>query len=234
MTQNQTKSRIGKSMTRKRRAGAEVISSILLVAVTVVGAVILTSFLDETFVAGSLGASSGSDSVIKSVKLVGFDTRDGGYLMNIQTLNNTSASNPTDGVLCRENCAPNKSPITGGTEIMVIQIENTGVNPIFLHNIYLDSIDHNWDSSTAGSNLNTAGSFGNGNFPGDGSFSIISNISNPIQREDNQIQNGEIVFLIIKLDNANEDIPLSKTIRAQFNIGANQLSEVLIESGGAQ
>jgi hypothetical protein len=221
MTQNQTKSRIGKSMTRKRRAGAEVISSILLVAVTVVGAVILTSFLDETFVAGS-------------VKLVGFDTRDGGYLMNIQTLNNTSASNPTDGVLCRENCNPNDSPINGGTEIMVIQIENTGVNPIFLHNIYLDSIDHNWDSSTAGSNLNTAGSFGNGNFPGDGSFSIISNISNPIQREDNQIQNGEIVFLIIKLDNANEDIPLSKTIRAQFNIGANQLSEVLIESGGAQ
>ena len=83
MTQNQLKSCIGKLMTRKRRAGAEVISSILLVAVTVVGAVILTSFLDETFVAGSLGASSNSDSVIKTVQLVGFDTRDGDHLMNI-------------------------------------------------------------------------------------------------------------------------------------------------------
>jgi hypothetical protein len=203
------------------------------VAVTVVGAVILTSFLDETFVAGSLGASSSSDSVIKSVKLLGFDTRDGGHLMNIQTLNNTS---PANDYLCRSTCYPNpnESPLVGGTEIMVIQIQNTGVNPIFLHNIYLDGVDHNWDSSTAGANLNTAGNFGNGNFPGDGSFSIISDISNPIQRDDNQIQNGETVNLIIKLDNTNDDIPLSKTIRTQFNIGANQLSEVLIESGGAQ
>jgi hypothetical protein len=234
MVQNQPKYGIGISLTCKRRAGAEVISSILLVAITVVGAVILTSFMDETFVAGSLGASSGSDSVIKSVKLIGFDTRDGGHLMNIQTLNNTSASNPTDQYLCRSTCDPNQTPHTGGTEIMVIQIENSGVNPIFLHNIYLDGVDHNWDSSTAGVDLNTAGNFADGNFPGDGSFSIISDISNPIQRDDNQIQNGETVNLIIKLDNTNDDLPLSKTIRAQFNIGANQLSEVLIETGGAQ
>jgi hypothetical protein len=219
----------------KRRAGAEVISSVLLVAITVVGAVILTSFLDETFVAGSLGASSSSDSVIKSVKLIGFDTRDGGHLMNIQTLNNTSLSFPSNQNLCRVSCTQNTSPTDGGTQIMVIQIENTGVNPIFLHNIYLDSVDHVWDISTAGKSLDTEGTFIAGNFPGDGSFSITpSDIPNPTQREDNQIQNGETVNLIIKLDNYNDDVPLSKTIRAQFNIGANQLSEVLIESGGAQ
>jgi hypothetical protein len=232
MGQNKIKSGFGKSMNHKRRAGAEVISSILLVAVTVVGAVILTSFLDETFVAGSLGASSSSDSVIKSVKLLGFDSRDGGHLMNIQTLNNTS---PTNQNLCRASCLQNTSPLTGGTEFMVIQIENKGVNPIFLHNIYLDGVDHKWDYSTAGADLDVSGSFGAGNFPGDGSFSIISSdVSNPVQRNDNQIQNGETVNLIIKLDNINDDIPLSKTIRAQFNIGANQLTEVLIESGGAQ
>jgi hypothetical protein len=235
MAQNQFKSCIGKLMTRKRRAGAEVISSILLVAVTVVGAVILTSFLDETFVAGSLGTSSGSDSVIKSVKLVSFDARSGGELMNIPTLNNTLSNNQ---YLCRTSCNSNTNPSTGGTEFVVIQIENKGVNPIFLHNVYLDSVDHNWDSSTAGFDLDAnSGSFGAGNFPGDGKFSIISSdiATLPlIQREDNQIQNGETVNLIIKLDQTNYDIPLSKTIRAQFNIGDNQLSEVLIESGGAQ
>jgi hypothetical protein len=244
MTQNQLKSCIGKLMTRKRRAGAEVISSILLVAVTVVGAVILTSFLDETFVAGSLGASSNSDSVIKTVQLVGFDTRDGDHLMNIQTLNNTSS---LDQFLCRNSCNSNTNPIppNNGTEFMVIQIENKGVNPIFLHNIYLDGIDHTWDSSTAGVDLDAnGGSWISNNFPGDGKFSILSTSTrcepeNPLpgveyQCGSNEIINGETVNLIIKLDNINADIPLSKTIRAQFNIGDNQLSEVLIESGGAQ
>ena len=42
------------------------------------------------------------------------------------------------------------------------------------------------------------------------------------------------VNLLIKLDTTNPDIALSKTIRAQFNIGSNQLSEFIIESGGAQ
>jgi hypothetical protein len=54
------------------------------------------------------------------------------------------------------------------------------------------------------------------------------------QCSENQIQSGQRVNLLIKLDTDNPDIPLSKTIRAQFNIGANQLSEFLIESGGAQ
>jgi hypothetical protein len=234
MTQNQLRSCIGKLVTRKRRAGAEVISSILLVAVTVVGAVILTSFLDETFVAGSLGASSNSDSVIKSVKLVGFDSRDGGNLMNIPNLNNTL---PTDQSLCRSSCNSNSFPGSpnNGTEFVILKIENKGVNPIYMHNVYLDGVNHIWDSSTSGVQLKPQGQWSLGEFPGDGRFSIISNdVSDLTQREDNQIINGETVNLIIKLDTANDDIPLSKTIRAQFNIGDNQLSEVLIESGGAQ
>jgi len=55
-----------------------------------------------------------------------------------------------------------------------------------------------------------------------------------IQNPDNQIESGQTVNLLIKLDTTNPNIPLSKTIRAQFNIGSNQLSEFLIESGGAQ
>ena len=61
-------------------------------------------------------------------------------------------------------------------------------------------------------------------------------INTPItkQNQDNKIESGQTVNLLIKLDNKNPDLQLSKTIRAQFNIGANQLSEFLIESGGAQ
>ena len=236
MAQNKLKSSIRKLTPQKRRAVAEVISSLLLVAITVVGAVILTTFLDESFISGGLTASA-SDSTVKTIKLIKYDSRDGGNLMQYPNLNNTS---PVDQKLCRASCSsfPNANPVgSGGTEFLVIQVENQSVNPIFLHNIWLGNATHSWDSFSAGAELNMddASSVTNGGFPSDGSFSILSTDINILtQREDNQIQNGERVNLIIKLDSSNPDIPLSKTLRTQFNIGANQLSETLIESGGAQ
>ncbi len=236
MKQNNLKSCIRKSTPQKRRAVAEVISSLLLVAITVVGAVILTQFLDESFISGGL-AASGSDSTVKTIKLIAYDSRDGGNLMKFSNLNNTS---PTDQKLCRASCTnpngnPNISPF--GSEFIVIQVRNQSVNPIFLHDVWLGNATHSWDPGTSNVDLKMNDPFSstNGGFPGDGKFSILSTDTNDlIQNIDNQIQSGQTVNLLIKLDNTNPDIQLSKTIRAQFNIGANQLSEFLIESGGAQ
>ena len=249
MKQKNSKSSIRKITHIKRRAVAEVISSLLLVAITVVGAVILTTFLDESFISGGL-AASGSDSTIKTIKLIKFDSRDGGNLMGLSNLNNTLSSPPE---LCRKKCVsnPNGNPVTvNGTEFLVIQIENRSVNPIFLHNVWLNNATHSWDSTTAGKPLKMEddSSVTSDGYPGDGKFSILptdcdDTIVDPCdpteanhyrQTQDNQIQSGQSVNLLIKLDSINPDIQLSKTIRAQFNIGANQLSEFLIESGGAQ
>ena len=234
MTQNNLKSCIRRFTPKKRRAVAEVISSLLLVAITVVGAVVLTTFLDEAFISGGL-AATGSDSTIKTVKLIKYDSRDGGNLMGYANLNNNS----TNLKLCRDSCNlfPNLNPENSGSEFIVIQIENQSLNPIFLHNVWLGNVTHVWDINAATNNLNLNVP---GGFPGDGKFSILTADLSPshpdylLQREDNQIQSGESVNLLIKLDVDNPDIQLSKTIRAQFNIGANQLSEFLIESGGAQ
>lgn len=224
----------GKNVLKKRRGAAEVISSLLLVAITVVGAVILTSFLDETFVAGTMSTST-SESSLKSIKLIGFDARDGDNLLKIQKLDN---GNSTDQILCRNSCVlnTNKSPSNNGTEFLVIQVENKGANSVFLHNVYLDGVNHEWDSSTSGTELDSEGSFAAGNFPEDGAFSILalSGRCFDVQCSDNQILDGERVNLVIKLDHDNDDIPLSKTIQAQFNIGDNTLSSFLIESGGAR
>ena len=233
MTQNNLKFCIRKFTPQKRRAVAEVISSLLLVAITVVGAVILTTFLDESFISGGLTAA-GSDSTTKTIKLIKYDSRDGSNLMGYN-LNNTI---PTDQSLCRNSCATDfdESPLTNGTEFIVIQVRNQSVNPIFLHNIWLSNATHSWDSNTASVDLDMSAptSFG-GEYPNDGTFSILSeDISDLMQRNDNEIESGQTVNLLIKLDNTNPDIQLSKTIRAQFNIGANQLAEFLIESGGAQ
>ena len=235
MKQNNLKYCIRKITPQKKRAVAEVISSLLLVAITVVGAVILTTFLDEAFISGGL-AASGSDNTIKTIKLIKYDSRDGGNLMGYVNLNNAS---PADQVLCRYSCVlnPNANPFTNsGSEFIVIQIENQSVNPIFLHNVWLGNVTHDWDSNSATWDLDVgAMTSSGGGFPGDGKFSILSTDNSVLtQREDNQIQSGESVNLLIKLDVDNPDIQLSKTIRAQFNIGANQLSEFLIESGGAQ
>ena len=205
-----------------------------------VGAVILTAFLDDTFVAGSLSVS-GSDSTIKTIKLIRYDSRDGDNLLGLTGLNNTGPSYPTTTYLCRDplDCSPNTKPSAGGTDFLVLQIENQSVSPIFLHNVYLDNVNHIWDLGTADMDLDPSGSSPAGDFPSDGKFSLfpLGNSADPLdytQRSDNQIQSGESVNLLLKLDNTNSNIPLGKTIRVQFNIGSNQLSEFLIESGGAQ
>jgi len=239
MKQNKLKSSIRKLTPQKRRAVAEVISSLLLVVITVVGAVILMTFLDDSFVAGGL-AASGGDNSLKSLKLIAYDTRDGIDLFDYPNLDN-NALGTTDQYLCRfgdlaVGCfMPNASPANNGTEYLVIQVQNRGINPIWLSDVYLDNVGHVWDSSTSGIELDGSADPGAGDVPRDGMFSILpANSASNVQNKDNQIQGGQTVNLVVKLDHDNPDIPLSKTIRVQLNIGTNTLQEFLIESGGAQ
>ena len=245
MKQNKLKSSIRKFTPQKRRAVAEVISSLLLVVITVAGAVILMTFLDESFISGSLAVSSGTDSSLKMVKLRAFDTRDGADLFGYTTLDNIVDPVATplllDGFLCRDGfdsgCAPlaNKSPDNFGTQYVVIQIQTRGLNPIWLSDVYFDNVGHVWDSTTGGVPLD--GSFdpslAPSSVPHDGMFSILP-VNSDIQQIDNQIKEGQAVNVVVKLDSINPDIPLSKTIRVQLNIGTSVLQEFLIESGGAQ
>jgi len=248
MKKNNLKSSIRKFTPQKKRAVAEVISSLLLVVITVVGAVILTTFLDESFVAGGLSVTAGTDSSLKTIKLTAFDTRDGIELLGYAGINNDDAlPSPTDQYLCRNGIlsgilsvvcftTPDTDPINGGTGFMVIQIENRGLNPIFLKDVYLDNVGHVWDVTTSGVDLyDGAGAPGAGEIPRDGMFSILPEDTNDLtQYQNNKIPGGQTVNLVVKLDSVNPDIPLSKTIRVQLNIGTNTLQEFLIESGGAQ
>ena len=239
MTQNNLKSSIRKFTPQKRRAAAEVISSLLLVAITVVGAVILTSFLDETFVSGSLAVTSGTDITIKTVKLRAYDTRDGEGLMMDYNIDNEHLVNPK---LCRESCNPlnggstNDIPTSGGSEFLVIQFENRGINSIFLRNIYLDNVNHLWDPATINVGLDATAPLAGGVYPSDGTFSILSNDIADLTQKGREIKGGQTVNVLIKLhsDLDTPDIELSKTMRVQLNIGQKSLAEFLIESGDAR
>jgi len=241
MKKNKLKSSIRKFTPQKRRAVAEVISSLLLVAITVVGAVILTTFLDETFVSGAMSVTSSTDSTLKTIKLRAFDTRDGDNLFGFVDLSNDNVV-PSDGFLCRNgidsggcNTAPdNTRPFDGGTEYLVIQIENKGQNTIWLSDVNLDNVGHVWDPQTSNAPFFPDNDPGTGDVPRDGMFSIISLDDLTTQNQDTQIEGGQTVNLVLKLDSVNDDIPLSKTIQVKLNIGTNTLQDFLIESGGAQ
>jgi len=209
MKQNNLKYCIRKFTPQKRRAVAEVISSLLLVAITVAGAIILTTFLNDSFIQGGL-AASGSDSTLKSIKLVKYDSRDGGDLLGLPGLNNTGVLAPTDQKLLRVTGNANTNPQDRGADFIVIQIENRSVNPIFLHDVWLDNVTHSWDPFTANKILVPSASPISGGIPSDGHFSIFpTNVVMGITKQniDNQIESGQTVNLLIKLDHMKPDFP---------------------------
>lgn len=235
MTFNNSKSTIEKLTPQKRRGVAEVISTLLLVAITVAGALVLTTFIDESFVSGSQSVVSGKDTTIKTIRLLAYDTRNGDELMGSSdyALDNTQTVVPNN--LCRASCDSDTTPDNDGSNFMIIQIENRSVNQIFVKDVILDGVGHTWDPDTPGVPLN----FGpldssGGTYPTDGQFSVLSNDPTDDVQRGRGIEGGQAVNLLIKLDTLNNDIELSKTMRVQVNIGENSLADFLIETGDAR
>lgn len=216
-----------------RRGVADIISTMLLMGLTVTGATTLTYFVNDSFISGNLATASSLDTATKSIKLLGFDTRDSVTLLQISNLDNEF-----NGQLCGVSCTgvgfSDKIPSNGGSEFIIIKIKNNSINSVFLENIQLNNVMHIWDPQTSGTTLNTVQDLSSGgNYPHDGTFSILPP-SSIIQSTDNEIQSGKTVNLLIKLGSDDKDILLSKGIRVFLNIGSINLVEFLIESGNAR
>ena len=213
---------------KNRRGVAEIISTMMLMAVTVIGASTLTYFVNDAFISGNIGTISTLDSSSLNLLLLAYDTRDS---VNLLTL--LEVDNLTDSHLCRQSCVlnPDATPSLGGTEFIVLQLQNNGLNSIFLEKVVISGTIHSWDSSTSGATLNLL----TGEFPGDGMFSILSTGSNPnLQSETFEIQNGQIVNVLVKLDSSSPDIQLNKGIPVSLNAGGMHPVEFLIDSGDAR
>lgn len=223
-----------KSKLCKRRGVTDVISTMLLMAITVTGATTLTYFVNDSFVSGNLAATSSLNTATKSVQLMGFDTRDSVTLMQISNLNNKFGDGKLCGISCTGVGFSNVIPSNDGSEFVVIKIKNNSINSIFLENVQLNHVMHDWDPQTSGATLNTVQDLSSGgNYPHDGMFSILS-VSSNVQSVSNEIQSGKTVNLLIKLGSNDQDILLNKGIRAFLNVGSIDLIEFLIESGNAQ
>ena len=223
------------SRLKQRRGVTDVISTMLLMAVTITGATTLTYFVNDGFVSGNLGSITTLDSSSLNLLLLAYDTRDSSSLLMMTDVDN---ENSVNSFLCGVSCSgfPNSIPESSGTEFIVLQIQNNNLDSIFLEDITINGVIHPWDPTTAGVRLDASqNDLVGGKYPVDGTFSIIPISQIPlIQNQSTEIKNGQIVNLLIKLGPDNSDILLNKGIHVLLDVGAVQPIEFLIDSGDAR
>ena len=222
---------------KSRRGITDVISTMLLMAVTVTGASTLTFFMNDAFVSGNLSSVTTLESSSLNLLLLAYDTRDSSTLLTIADVDN---ENIVNSFLCGSTCGTNvnRIPESGGTEFIVIQLQNNGIESIFLQNVMVNGVNHEWDPGTSGIQLDTSVDDLIGpdrSYPSDGMFSILPITSSPITQNENvEISSGQIVNVLIKLGSQDSDIQINKGIQLMLNTGGIQPVEFLIESGNAQ
>ena len=223
------------SRLKQRRGVTDVISTMLLMAVTVTGATTLTYFVNDGFVSGNLGSITTLDSSSLNLLLLAYDTRDSTSLLMMTDVDN---ENSVNSFLCGVSCSgfPNSIPESSGTEFIVLQVQNNSLDPIFLEDVSINGVVHTWDPATSGVQLDASqNDLVGGKYPVDGTFSIISISQIPLtQNQSTEIKNGQIVNLLIKLGPDNSDILLNKGIHVLLDVGAVQPIEFLIDSGDAR
>ncbi len=220
---------------RKRRAVSETIGTLLIIAVTVAGAVFISNAMQNF----AFPFQSGEDpSTVRpeSLQLVGFDTRDSINLSDVTDLNNKF-----DQLLCT-SCATNvdRIPSQSGTEFIVLHLHNTGISSVFLHNVMINNEGHTWDTATVGQILDpTFTGVTTGQFPADGKFSIIPifNGTGPTieQLGTNELLGDQEVRVIVKLSGSIPlDIGMWDSMRILVNYGGKQPAEFIVLSGDAK
>ncbi len=225
----------GKLNFRKRRAVSEIIATLMILAVTVAGAVFISNAM-QGFMYPSNSGNSVTDVRPESVSLFGYDTRDSTNLSDVTGLDNKF----NQLLLTNGATEVNKIPSQDGTEFIVLHLRNLSTNSIFLHNVLISNEGHSWDTIAAGQVLDpTFTGATTGQFPSDGKFSIIPmyNGTGPTitQIATNEVLADGEVRVIIKLsDNIPQDIGMWDSLRILVNYGGAQPAEYIVLSGDAK
>ena len=222
---------------KKRRAVSQIIGTMLILAITVAGAVFLSNLMSNEFFA--VDQHPVAEARIDSIRLTSYDTRDSVELTNVPDLNNTfnqMLCTNGDSDQCTIGNADNL-PSNDGTEFIVLQIRNMNLNSVFIHNILINNVGHTWDDLAVGNLVLTNDLGSGGNYPRAGTFSIIP-VENdaPIkQLATNEIPGDGEVRLVIKLsDEIPQDIGMWSSLRVLVNFGGSQPAEFIILSGDAK
>jgi len=222
---------------RKKRGVSVVISTLLVLAITIVGAMSISNLMSTSLLT-TVNQTPKDIIMANSMLLVGYDTRDGLTLSNIPTLNNAS---PSDGMLCTASCAgfPALPPSGGGTEFIVLHLWNKNTADVPIRNIQVNGVVHTWDLQTRFVNLDGGVYPG---FPREGQFSIIHHsntgllIQNGTETMAGDIEKRIIIHLSSQVEGnipppAPPDIGLGEPLQILIKIGDEFPAEYVILSG---
>ena len=225
----------GKLRFRKRRAVSEIIATMMILIVTIVGAVFISNAM-QGFILPFDSGESATDVRPESISLIGFDTRDSTNLSDLTGLdNNFNQFLNTTGAT-----QVDKIPSQGGSEFIVLHLRNLSTNSIFLKDVQINNEVHTWDLVAAGQVLDpTHTGVINGELPADGKFSILPmyNGTGPTitQKDTDKIVGDEEVRVLIKLSQSiPQDIGMWESLRVLVNYGGTQPAEFIILSGDAK
>lgn len=227
---------------KTRRGVSETIGTLLLLVITVVGAVMISTFVSDGFFSGVNQNPSGVEASSDSIQLTGYDTRDSDTLINVVSLDNFLNNNP---ILCAKGndveCTiiiADDIPSEDGTEFIALQLRNMNTNSIFLRNIQVNNVLHAWDAGTAGQTFRAIDSLEAGDYyPRSGFFSIIPSPDRPLsekQFSSQEVQGNEEIRVIIKLSENLSDIKMGNAIQIAVNFGGSQPANFIVSSGDAK
>jgi len=220
----------------KRRGVSVVISTLLVLAITIVGAVSISNLM-STSALTTVNQAPKDIIMANSMLLVRYVTRDGLTLSDIT--GPTGLDNKPDGMLCTASCAgfPTAPPSGGGTDFIVLQLWNKNTVEVPIRNIQVNGIKHTWDLQARNQNLDGAGV--HPAFPEEGKFSIIhhSNSGLLIQNGTETMAGDKEKRIVIKLssdvigDLPSQDIGLGEPLQILIKIGDEFPAEFVILSG---
>jgi len=221
---------------RKKRGVSVVISTLLVLAITIVGAMSVSNLMSNSLLT-TVNDTPKEIIMANSMLLIGYDTRDGKDLSNVATF-----ENKFDNMLCTVSCAgalstalPKDTP--GGTEFIVLQLWNKNSVDVTIRNVQVNGIIHTWDLQTRNQPFDGQGS--HPNYPEAGKFSIIhhSNAGALIQNGTDTMAGDIEKRIIIKLspdvigDLPSQDIALGEPLQILVKIGDELPAEYVILSG---
>jgi hypothetical protein len=227
-------------LARKKRGVSVVISTLLVLAITIVGAMSISNLMSTSLLT-TVNDTPKEIIMANSMLLVGYDTRDGLTLSGIA--GTKGLDNNPDNMLCTADCtgSPTALPSAGGTDFIVLQLWNKNTVEIPIRNIQVNGSVHTWDIAARNQDLD--GSIATGaypSFPAEGKFSIIhrSNAGTLIQNGTETMAGDIEKRIIIHLSSdvegklsPNNNIGLGEPLQILVKIGDELPAEFVILSG---
>ena len=227
-----TKSLVHNLRKSPKRGVSEIIGSLLLVSLTVVGGVVIVAVLQNsdqlTFVTPE---ESLNPNVIPNLVLSGYDTRDAVNLYGIgaiDNLDNGTGTSPGDvDHLCTESSCE-----SGLNEFIILRVRNDSNTVVEITGISVNEVEHTFNVDPE--LLNKVFLTNGDTLPGNGEFIIISGFgTSGIKQEPNPLlPEASEKRLVIRLDaSITPDISLSSQIRVIINSSAESTQLLIVPAG---